>query len=173
MPRIFSTKVILALLFLLLLDWIFFAPLRNGFFQPVLLYLMVLYAGFEWHWRHALRFAFAVGFLRDTLSTQPLGVETTVLFAATLALVFFVKKIERRSFVMRFFVGFLFIFSVDLFVLVLSNLLGFVQQPLWQCFNLAVSTAVSTVLFLPPFFSLADRWFGEKSSGSQQYELFR
>ena len=80
MPRILSTKVILHLCFLLLLDWVFFAPFRGGFFQPVLLYLVILYAGFEWHWRHALRFALAVGFLRDALSTQPLGVETTVLF---------------------------------------------------------------------------------------------
>ncbi len=172
MPRLFSAKVILFFCFLILLDWIFFAPLRGGFFQPVLLYLIVLYAGFEGHWREALRFAFTAGFLRDALSTQPMGVETAVLFAATLALSFFVKKIERGSPVMRIFIGFIFIFAVNLFVLALSNLLGFIQQPFWQCFGLACATAGSTVLFLPLFFFLMAAWFREKEP-SRQYELFR
>ena len=172
MPRIFSTKIILCFLALLLLDWIFLPPLKNGFFQPILLYLIVLYAGFEYSWRHALRFAFAVGFLRDALSTQPLGVETAVLFSATLALAFFVKKVERNSFTMRLFVGFFYIFSVNFFVLVLSSLLGFVGHSLWKCFTLAVSTGFSTVLFLPLFSTLMEKGLGEKMPRTQ-YELFR
>ena len=172
MPRILSTKVILWLGFLLLLDWSFLPPFKSGFFQPVLLYLMILYTAFEWHWRHALRFAFAIGFLRDVLSTQPLGVETTVLFAVTLALCFFVQKIERRSVIMRGLVGFIFIFAVSLFVLVLSNLLGFAGHALWQCFAIAASMAFSTVLFLPVFFYAAGRWFGEKVF-LKQFELFK
>lgn len=172
MPRLFSAKVISCLCFLLLLDWIFLAPFKGGFFQPVLLYLMILYAGFEWHWRQALRAALAVGFLRDAISSQPLGVETTVLFAATFALAFFVKKIERRSLIMRMIIGFVFVFTTSLFILVLSNLLGFAQQTLWQCFGMACSSAVSTAAFLPVFFFLTERWFGEKAP-LRQYELFR
>ena len=133
---------------------------------------MILYAGFEWHWRHALRFALAVGLLRDALGSQPMGVETTVLFAATLALAFFVKKIERRSLIMRMITGFIFVFAVNLFVLVLSNLLGFSQQSLGQCFALAGVAAGSTVVFLPFFFFLTAMWFEEKAL-LRQYELFR
>ena len=172
MPRLLSTKVILYFCFLLLLDWIFAAPLRDGFFQPVFLYLIALYAGFAGDWRQAFRFAFTAGFLRDALSTQPMGVETVVLLAAALSLSFFVKKIERRSSVMRIFIGFIFVFGVSLFVLVFSNLLGFAQQPLWQCLTLAVSTAGSTVVFLPLFFFLTAWWFREKEM-LRQYELFR
>src|SRR3989338_6263347 len=128
MPRLFSAKVILYFCFLLLLDWVFFAPLKSGFFQPVFLYLMALYAGFEGDRRQTFRFALAAGFLRDALSTQPMGVETAVLLAAALLLSFFVKKIERRSSITRIIIGFIFVFTVNLFVLALSNLLGFSQQ---------------------------------------------
>ena len=172
MPRLFSVKVILYFCFLLLLDWVFTAPLRRGSFQPVFLYLIALYAGFEGDWRQTFRFAFAAGFLRDALSTQPMGVETAVLLAAALSLSFFVKKVERRSVVMRMIIGFIFIFGVNLFVLAISNLLGFSQQSLGQCLALAGSTAGSTVLFLPLFFFLTAWWFTEKEA-LRQYELFR
>ncbi len=172
MPRLFSTKVILHLLFILLLDWIFLPPLKNGFFQPVLLYLAVLYAGFEAHWRNTVQLALAAGFLRDALSSQPLGVETAALFAAAFALSYFVKKIDRQSLIIRLFTGFIFIFAVNLSILVLSSLLDFVHLPFGKCLNVSMSGAVSTVLFLPLFFFLSDIWFGEKSP-LKQYELFR
>ena len=172
MPRLFSAKVILYLCLLILLDWAFLAPFRSATFQPVLIYLVIPYAAFEWHWRQALRLSLIVGVLRDVLSSQPLGVETAVLFTAALAIGFFVQKIERRSWIMRILAGFIFVYGVSLLVLVISNLLGFSHQSLWECFALSWAGALSTVIFLPVFFYATSMWFGEKFS-LRQYELFK
>ncbi len=168
MPRILSGKVI-GFLFLLLLLELCFLPALHLPVQPVLLYLVIPYAAFQWRWEKTVWLAMGVGLMRDLTGSQPLGTETLVLSLAAAGLDFFVLKIERRMFLMRVITTFLFVFSVTLLSLILSGFLG--SSISWFHLGTALRTALATAVFMPIFFSLAGFWFRDTGS-LKQYELF-
>ncbi len=171
MPRIFSGKVILCLLFLLVLD-ISLAPfLRVGAFQPIFIYLAVVYSVFEWPVLKSIQLAVTVGFLRDLLGVQPFGVEACMLGLLALGLAVFVNRIEKQSLLMRFIGSFLFVFFALISILMLSGLLGAPVEISSQTMGLSFYSAASTAFMMPVIFYFMARWFGQREF-LKQYELF-
>lgn len=170
MPRFFTAKVFLTVLFLWAFD-LCLAPVA-GMLRPVFSYLIVLYAVFFADWRKTITLAIAVGFLRDSSSIQPLGIETFVLFAASFILGFVIQKIERESSLIRTSLTFVFVFTVLLSNLCLTAFLepgnGLPPYFVWT----TLCSAFATALIAPAFFWVARKWFGERAF-LKQYELFR
>ena len=172
MPRLFSGKVIIYLLASLILDLSFMPVFRFGMVQPVLLYLVVLFAAFEWEWFKAVRIAFAAGMLRDLTGTLPLGVETCVLVTASFVLGYVIQKIERNSIFMRCLISAGYVFAVTLTAFIISAFLGFPYHLSWHVLNGALTTGLGTAVLAPIFFTFSRRWFHQQVSSLKQYELF-
>lgn len=162
MPRILSAKSLIYLWMLLVLETTVFPVLFGPFLRPALLYLMVVYAAFEWHWTRALPMAVLAGGVRDLAAFQPLGMETAALAVASLGLAFFVQKIQTSSLAVRGVGTFLFIF----WALLLSGILGRIfKAPASMTWNALVAyagIALVTTLVMPLFFALTSRWFEER-----------
>ncbi len=172
MHRFASPKIIVYLFFWLIVDLCLIPALRVEAVRPVCLYLAVLYAAFEWHGQHLFTMALAVGILRDLTGSEPLGVETAVLGLSTLALHFFVPKLDRRSFTIRFVVTLVFVFLVLVADSVLASLLGAQNRISWYFLYAILNSALATAILMPFVFSLSGRWFGDRAP-LKQYELFR
>lgn len=171
MPRIFSAKVILFFLVMLALDVSLMPAAGVPAFRPVLLYLAVPYAAFEWQGARTVQAGLLAGFLRDLVSGLPLGVETVVLTAAALVLENFCLKIDRRSTAVRLVLVFLFVFSVSISTLALSVFLGCPAPLGWPEIGASLGAALAAAVFSLPVFFLAARWFGAQRF-LRQYELF-
>ncbi len=171
MPRILSARVIFYLLILLVLELSVLPFFRVGVFQPVLLYLMVLHAAFQWGWEKTVPMAVAAGVLRDLAGSHSLGLETAALVAASFVLDLLVQKIERDSQVTRVAVGFLFVFFVSILIVLFSNFLGEAREISWYTFGVSVGTAFYSAMMLPPFFYVTGHWFHDRIP-LKQYELF-
>lgn len=172
MYRLISGKVIVFLLVCLALDVSFMPLFRSDlFYPPVFLYLAVLYTAFVWHGQHTLGIGLAVGFLKDLVSLQPLGIETVVLGSASFALVLIVQSLDRESFLNRFVTCFIFVLSVSFLIWGISGFLVSSSRiswyPVYACLILALSTSVA----MPLFFYFAGRWFKDQQP-LKQYELF-
>ena len=94
MPRIFSFKVALLVLFLFMIEVSVLPVHALESPRPVLTYLFVLYVGFEWHWKKTLPAALLIGILRDGVTLQPLGAETVALLIASLGFNLYVQKVQ-------------------------------------------------------------------------------
>ena len=172
MPRLFSSKVIFYLFFLLVLDVCVMPMIHFGSARPVLLYLMIPYAALEWHWQKTLAMALAVGILRDLTGSHPMGSETTVLLAASLALDLMVQKMDRESTLMRLGLTFVLVFGVAVLTLFLSNLVGISAPVSWPALWVSLGMAAATTCVMPFFFYATAWWFHDRSL-FKQYELFR
>jgi cell shape-determining protein MreD len=145
--------------------------LAVGMVKPVSLYLMLLYVSFEWHWERTFALALLIGLIRDGVGSHPFGVETTVLCLVSVGLDFVVRKIERKAWMMRFALTFLYLFLVFTGVLIVSGLLGYRNFVTWTALGLCFQTAVYTTLGMPFFFFFTSRWFARRQV-VRQYELF-
>lgn len=171
MPRIFSARVIFYLLFLLVLELSVLPFFRIGVFQPVLLYLMVLHAAFQWGWEKTVPMAVAVGILRDLTGSHSFGLETVALVAASSLLDLLVQKIERDSQVTKIGIGFLFVFFVSNLVVLFSGFLGRGEGISGYAFWVSAGTAFYSAAILPVFFFVTGRLFHDRMA-LKQYELF-
>lgn len=172
MHRLFSGKVILYLLFLLVLDICFIPLFHFQLLRPVFLYLMIVYAAFAWHGRNGIEIGFAAGVLRDLASFQPFGIETAVLSLSAWMLVAITHQIDRNSFILRFAITFLFVLFVSTLNLVLPVFLASSRNFSWYSWSACWVMAFSSALVMPFFFHFTARWFQDHSS-LRQYELFR
>ena len=172
MYRVFSGRVILYLLFLLVLDITLVPLVRIGFVRPVLEYLIILYAAFQWGWQKTLPIAITVGILRDFVSSQSLGIETSSLIFASFVLDLLVQKMEREIWFLRLTAAFLFVFCASMSSLILSSFLGEGIHVSGASVTIALGTSFYTAILMPPFFYLTARWFHDRFA-FKQYELFR
>lgn len=172
MPRILSFRMMVYLWILLVLD-LSLAPLfRLGALQPILLYLAILHAGFQWGSEKTVPVAVAVGLLRDLAGSHVFGLETGVLVCAALLLDLLVQKVDRQSFAVRMGVTFLFVFSVTTLLWMFSRFLGSTLSVSWDTFGTSLGTAGYGAVLAPVFFYLTARWFHDRAP-LKQYELFR
>jgi rod shape-determining protein MreD len=171
MHHALSGRVVFYLFFLLIIDLCVSPLVAAGSVRPVLLYLMMIYAAFEWHWERTFSLAFFVGILRDMTGSHPFGIETAVLVLTSIALDFVIRTIERKSWLMRSVVTLLYVLAVSVGVLLLSALLGYRQYWTWQSLLLCFQTALYTSLIMPFFFYFTSRWFTRRHI-VRQYELF-
>ena len=172
MPRLGSGKVIGYLLLLLVIDVCLAPALGAGVLHPMFLYLMIPYAAFEWHWNSTLATALFIGVFLDLAGSHPLGVQTSVLGAASFALDFAVLKIQRDSLVMRMVTVFIFTGGVLFSSLVLSAFLGTPEKMTGIMILQGLGTAFATAALTPVFFFLTSRLFRDRRIASKQYELF-
>jgi rod shape-determining protein MreD len=172
MPRILSGRVVLYLVFLLVLDLSVTPLIRVGGFRPILQYLVILYAAFQWGWEKTIPMAIGVGILRDLTSSQILGLETVSLVFVAFLLDLLVQKIERDIFFLRVLAVFLFVFSVLMMNLILSNFLTDIPRFSWYEIGIAVGTSLYTAAVMPLFFYGTRYWFHDRTF-LKQYELFR
>lgn len=170
MPRLFSGKVLTAVLAAAVLD-ICVMPLF-GPVRPVLGYLLAVYAVFFAESGKVKGVALLVGLLRDLAGIEPLGVETLVLLAAAMVLAFIVPKIERESLWTRMGICFVFVFSVFLVRLAFSAFLSGSNAIPASTLVFSLYSALSTALISPFVFWLLQGWFGMRPA-LRQYELFR
>lgn len=171
MYRIFSKRLIFYLIVLLVLDLALMPYFRWHDIQPILIYLIILYSVFQWGIQQTLMLAFGVGLLRDLVSSQTLGIETTALVCASLVLDFLVQKMDRYRLSLKLIVTFVFVFFVLLFSLFLSGFISDVPMngyALW----VALGSALYTTALVPIFFFVTSVWFGQKTL-LKQYELFK
>lgn len=171
MPRIFSAKVILYLVFLTILDGTIMPVFRIGPVYPSFLCLFVCYVAFEWGHGKTVYVAFGAGLARDFLGTGVLGMEATVFVALSLALDFLVRKMEREFPGMYLMITFLFIFLAGACRLLLEYLGDLPLEAFGNYLGLIALTALYTSLLLPLFYLMTNRWFHHTTA--KQYELFR
>jgi rod shape-determining protein MreD len=171
MHHALSGRVIFYLFFLLIIDLCVSPLIAADAVRPVFLYLMIIYAAFEWQWERTFALALFVGILRDATGSHPFGIETTVLVLTSLALDFVIRTIERKSWLVRFMVTLLYVLSVSVGALILSALLGYRQYWTWQSLMLCFQTALYTGMIMPFFFYFTSRWFTRRHI-VRQYELF-
>ncbi len=171
MPRIFSGRVILYLLLLLIADLTITPFFQIGSARPVLQYLMVLYAAFQWDWKKAVPMAFAVGILRDLTNSPWLGAETMSLVLAALLLDFWAQKMVREIFGLRLLIGFVFLVCALFLNFIVSGLVSETVAFSWYDTMTILGTALYTVLLAPFFFWLTAKWFHDRFL-LKQYELF-
>lgn len=169
MPRLFSGKVILYLLFLVILD-VSLMP-DFGIFRPVLTYLWVLYVAFH-HPSETLPVSVLAGLLRDGVSSQPLGTETAALVMVSMGLLFVMQKLGHQFFPMRLALTAVFVFSGMLMNLMLSSFLSSAPQFSWAAVFSCFAAAFASTLAMPVFFYGTKKWFHEGSRDLKQYELF-
>lgn len=170
MPRIFSPKVILFILFLHMLDICVLPAL--GAFRPILSYLWILFVAFHWPLKELWPAVLWVGILRDLAGTQPLGVETAALFGVAALLLFFMLKFEREFFLLRLAAGFLFVFLSLCLNLFLSHFISLHSQWTWHALGTCFLCAFWTAILMPFFFAFCGRWFMGEVHFRKQYELF-
>ena len=96
MSRLLRGRVLFCLGVLLLFDLSLGSVIHIQSVRPIFLYLMIVYVTFAWGFGKAPLLAFWIGILRDLSGSGPMGLETTILFSATLLLDFLVHKIERE-----------------------------------------------------------------------------
>lgn len=172
MHRFVSVRMTVYLLLLLVADLSVSDGVKIFDVRPVFLYLLVLYAAFEWGWQQTVPAAFAAGLLRDLAGLHYFGLESLSLVLAAIVLGIAVQKVERDSLVMRLAVGWVFVFSVHvlfvIFAAPFTNILGMT----WHNLLVAGATAGYTVAWLPVFFFATSRWFQDRLF-LKQYELFK
>ena len=172
MSRVISRSLILYLLILVVFEMTLLRLIRIGNATPLLVYLMVFYAGLEWGWRTVIPVAFCAGLMRDFTGFAPFGVEASSLVLAGLILDIMVQKIEHGLMFFRMAIAFLFVFCVlslnYLFALVLGSRSGFA----WQDLRDFTGAALYTALVYPVFFYVTALWFHNRRL-LKQYELFR
>ena len=122
MPRLMSSRAFFYFMMIVVIDLVFMPVLRIGMIQPLFLYLAVVYAALEWHWRRAVPTAIMAGLLRDFWGSGPFLVETLALVIASVGLSLLVQKIERGTFWMRLAAAFLFIFAALILNFILPSL---------------------------------------------------
>lgn len=169
MPRLFSGKVVLYLLVLIVLD-VCVMPLF-GIFRPILTYLWILYIAF-YAPSEILAAAVMTGILRDLVSSQPLGIETAGLTAVSSGLLFFMQKLEREFFPMRMAGAMIFVFSAQIMNLTLSSFLSPASQFSWPALSACLASSFISALVMPVFFFITDYGFRESVRNLRQYELF-
>ncbi|HOW59756.1 MAG TPA: rod shape-determining protein MreD [Candidatus Omnitrophota bacterium] len=171
MPRLFSAKVILYFLFLIVLDGAILPVFHIASVFPSFLYLFVCYTAFEWGPQKTVYIAFWAGLARDLLGGGMIGVEATGLVALALGLDFLVQKMEREFPGMYWMITFLFVF----FAGILRLFLGFPDElsssVAGEYLGMITLAALYSSLVLPVFYFLTNRWFGQFTG--KQYELFR
>ncbi len=172
MPRLLSAKVIFYLTLLLILDFCLMPIFRVGSVQPVLLYLMIPYASFQWHWEKTVPLAVIVGLFRDLTGVLPLGVETAALVGVTFLLDGVVQKIDRNAPITQLFLSFFYLSGVFFGGFILSGLIRGEQIMNANMFFGLLGSALMTAVAMPFFFYLTARWFFDKTA-IKQYELFR
>ena len=171
MPRLFSAKVILFFILLVVLDGTVMPVFQIRSVYPSFLYLFVCYAAFEWESRKTVYVAFWAGLFCDLLGGGLIGLEASILVGLAVGLDFVVQKMEREFPGIYFIITFLFVFFAGVLRL-LAGYAGDLQVSLLPNYlGLVAMTALYTCAMLPFFNFLANRWFGFTSS--KQYELFR
>jgi rod shape-determining protein MreD len=169
MPRLFSGKVILYLLILLILDICLMPAL--GAFRPILTYLWILYIAFHVP-SEILAAAVLTGIFRDLFGSQPLGIETAGLVAVSSGLLFFMQKLEREFFPMRMAGAMIFVFSALLMNLTLASFLSPTPQFSFAAVGACFASAFISGLIMPVFFFITDFGFKDSVRNLRQYELF-
>ena len=169
MPRLFSGKVILYLLLLMVLDVCLMPAL--GPFRPILTYLWILYVAFHAP-SETLAASVMIGVLRDLAGSQPLGIETAGLAVVSTGLLFFMQKLAREFFPMRMMGAMIFVFSALLMNLILANFLSPTPQITLYALGACVASAVVSALLMPVFFFITDYGFRDSVRNLRQYELF-
>lgn len=172
MYRIFTKRLILTLLVLLVLDLAVAPYISWGFARPSFLYLFIIYLAMEYDWQYVLPVAFAVGLLRDLTGGVYLGQETLILTALVFICERSGKNVTSGSLVFRLMVTFVFILAIQTINLIF--LAVFNAHIFISVFNvsLAVRAALLNTLMMPVFLYLAKRFF-DKKKRFHQYELFR
>lgn len=171
MPRLLSTKVIFYFLALAVLDASVMPVFQICSVYPSFLYLFVCYAAFEWGGHKTVYIAFWAGLLRDFQGSGLIGLEASLLPALALALDFLVRKMERGSRWIYIVITFLYIFSAGALRLLAGYAGTLPASQAWNYLGLVAMMALYTTAFLPLFYSVTNRWFG--NSSIKQYELFR
>ena len=175
MSRFLTARLIFYLVLLFALDECFLPSLRmGGAAQPVLVYLMVVYAALKWPWQRSLLMAAMVGLLRDAVGPHPLGVETAAMVTTSIALHFLVQAVDRDFLLMRFLVAFLYALGIGFFIWAFSGMLAEEEgkQLSWLPLGVIFQTALWTTAVMPVFFYVTDRWFHHPEVLSTQ-GLFR
>lgn len=172
MRRLYTPKVILYFLTLLVLDMTLAPLLAIGDNRFFLTFLMVIYFGFQWGWKQILPAACAAGILRDFVSSGPVGIETASLILSALFLDLTVQKIEREPLALRMLCAMVFTFSVLLIQLVISIFLTGIQYKVWYYLSVALGSSVYTAVLAPVFFLVSSKWFGDRTV-IKQYDLFQ
>lgn len=172
MPRIFSWKIILFFLFLLVLDVSFTPALKINGIRPIFSYLFICYSAFEWGRLKTLYISVLTGISHDFLGIGFLGLETCILIVSALILDFVVHKTEREFPGIYFLLTFLFVLLVMVLKVLSAVFLGVSNGMVVGHLSQAFFTALYTSVFLPIFYHIADVWFREKND-SKQFELFK
>ena len=171
MPRLFSAKVVLYFIFLMVLDGTVFPVLHIQNAYPTFLGLMICYSAFEWGPQRTIYVAFWAGLLRDFFGAGCLGLEASLYVTLALGLNFVVQKIEREFPGIYFLITFLFIFMAGALRLLFGYTAELSAAMAGNSLGLIALTAVYSAALLPFFYFMTDRWLGQ--SNIKQYELFR
>lgn len=171
MSRVFTGKVILYLLVLLVCDLCLTPVVRTSALRPTLLPLLIPYAAFEWHPKRILPVAFLVGLLVDLTGAQPLGVATVAFVGAAWIFKIAVQKTERHWLLIQLVLTFSYLFVASAAALALSLWLGnFSAVSNAVVGTLAGSSLVSTAFF--PLFVRGTRLWFRDAALLKQCELF-
>lgn len=172
MYRVFSNKVIAYLFVLLIIDLCIAPALRIRMVQPIFLYLMIVYAGFNWDWGKSVHVAILAGILRDLTSSQFIGLETATLSGLAIVLETMLHKMDRESTTAKVMATFFFVYASCLTTLVIAwtarSGIGINAHTILHSFY----TAIYTTAVMPVFFFITSGIFHDRSS-LKQYELFR
>jgi rod shape-determining protein MreD len=171
MPRLFSAKVILYFLLLVVLDGSVMPAFQIRSVYPGFLYLFICYAAFEWGAPKTVYVAFWAGLLQDLLGGGLIGLNATLLVALALGLDFLVQKMERQLPGIYFIVTFLFVFCAGALRLLTGYAGELPPSLVWGYLGMITMTALYTSALLPLFNFMTNGWFGPSST--RQYELFR
>ena len=162
MPRLISAKVLGYFLILAVLDVSVIPAIHLGAARPILLYLVVIYAGFEWHWTKTLPVTVGVGLVRDFLSSQLFGIEAASLVTVSFGFNFFIQKVQTSGLGVRMVGTFLFVFLTLNLTIILQDLLGKELSLTGALLSSYFLSALLTALLMPFFFMLTRRWFQER-----------
>ncbi len=169
MPRLFSGKVILYLLFLLILDISVLPALAADQPRPVFLHLFVLFVAYEWDWRKTFAAALWVGLIRDVISMQALGAETFALLMTSAGLIFYIQKVQTAWTPVKMVGAFGFIFLSQILAVLLASLAVHSSLLSMEIVRQAFFSALLSSALLPLFFVFSQRVFQRRASAMFSY----
>ncbi len=171
MHRFVSTRLLILMGFLLILEYglsPFFVFLRG---RPDLLYLVILDYAFFGNWQEVPWFSLGVGLLRDFLGGHLFGIQALSFALTGYLLSLGIQKLERDNLWVRLGMSFLFVGMTEILSLGLAGWLETSQAISLDSMGTIFLTTAYTTALAPSFFGLTNRWF-KRIPLLKQYELF-
>lgn len=171
MPRLFSARIVLFLLIVILMDLTLSPVFALGRLQFILSYLLVVYAAFQWGWKTTMPIAILVGISRELVGGELMGLEICSMIISAFGLDLIVQKLQRESILLRMGTVFLFVLVASGTKFILTLFLTSTHLNFWYYGVTLVGSGIYTAIIFPIFYFLAAKWFHDRIN-FKQYELF-